>query len=211
MTEIKDAKLRDLNVTAERAQTRYEEGTNALLRPDGSKLYADDEHRERVQVLEQERNEVLGEVEHEAHEIRVAVESEIEIIENADPTSSLSSDELEQANLRRAFAMDAAETLSLEAFGKRLASVLAAGDKGSIFAYLVAGQRKSADRGGRVPFRDVLGEMAAALGGDRRAAAVESARHKEGEAFQVEQLAHNLKTGARTSAEAFMNQKYARA
>ena len=50
--------------------------------------------------------------------------------------------ELDRANLERAFALDAAEALVAEAFGKRLESVLAGGDRASIFAYWKAAQRK---------------------------------------------------------------------
>jgi hypothetical protein len=144
MTEqIKDAKLRDLNARAERAQARYEEAKKGLFRADGSKFYSDDVHDEQLKKRANERNGVLRDIEQQAHEMKMAVASEVERIENADPANSLSSEELEQANKRRAFAMDAADTLDTKVFGKRLESVLAGGDKGSIFAYWMAGQRLS--------------------------------------------------------------------
>ncbi len=208
MTEIKDAKLRDLNVRAERAQACFEEGEKELFRPDGSKLFSDSEHGERVRALEQERNGVLGDIEQQAKEVRMAVATEIERIENADPADALAPSELEQANLKRAFAVDAAETLDAEAFGKRLESVLAAGDKGSIFAYYMAGQRKSKDRDSRVSFRDVLAEMGAALGGKSRAADVEAAKRRQEEAVEVESLAHNLQSGSRNAYGTYAKRTY---
>ncbi len=209
MTEkIKDAKLRDLNARAERAQARYEEGEKELFRADGSKLYSEDEHRQRVRALAQERNGVLRDIEQQAYEMKAAVASEVERIENADPADSLTPEELEHANQKRAFALDAAETLDPEKFKKRLEAVLAAGDKGSIFAHYMAGQHRSKERNGRVPFRGVLERMEAALGGDRRASEVEKAKRKEGEALQVELLAGNLKVGARSSVDAYMNKTY---
>lgn len=210
MTEIKDAKLRDLNVRAERAQTRYEEGTKELFRSDGTKLYSEDEHRQRVRALAQERNAVLRDVEGRAKEARLAVASEIEGIENADPADALTSEELERANQKRAFALDAAEILDAEAFGKRLESVLVGGDKDNIFAYYVAGLRKGKDRGGRVPFGDALGRMEAFLVGGRRTGEVEAARRKEREAFEVESLAHYLQAGVRNAADAYLDRTYGR-
>lgn len=179
MTEIKDTRLRSLNGQAERAQARFAEDKGLLFRSDGGQLYSDEEHREQLLTLEQERNAVLKDVEAQAKEMRLAVASEIEGIENADPADTLTPEELEQANQRRAFALDAAETLDPEAFGKRLEAVLAAGDKGNIFAHYMAAQRKAKEREGRVPFVEVLGKMEAVLGGDRRAKDVEKAHQRE--------------------------------
>ena len=111
MAEIKDAKLRDLNVRAERAQACFEEGEKELFRPDGSKLFSDSEHGERVRALEQERNGVLRDIEQQAKEVRMAVATEIERIENADPADALAPSELEQANLKRVFYQSAFASL----------------------------------------------------------------------------------------------------
>lgn len=227
MTDIKDGKLKDLNARAENAQARYEEGEKTLFRSDGSKLYSEDEHRQQVRALEQERNGVLSDIEQQTHEMRMAVASEIERIENADPADMLTSEELEQANQKRAFALDAAESLGTEALKKRLESVLAGDDRGSIFAYLMAGQRKAEDirqqrrkaltdagrpaaSGARVTDLDeVLGKMEAALGGDSRDAEIEAAKRKEEEAMQVGLSAGYLKAGARSAAEAQLKKRYA--
>lgn len=210
MIEIKDAKLRDLHARAERAQADLEEGKKQLFRSDGAKLYSEDEHREQLRALERERNGVLKDVEGQAREIRVGVESEIAGIEHADPADTLTLEELERANQLRAFALDTAEILNPETFGKRLEAVLAGGDKGNIFAYYMAGRRKSAEKEGRVPFRAALDGMEAALGGGQRAQKVEAAKRKEREALEVESLAHHLQTGARGAAGAYLAQTYGR-
>lgn len=210
MTEqIRDANLRDLNARAERAQAAYEEGEKALFRADGSKYYSDEVHDEEIKKLAAERRGVLDGIERQAGEVRLSVESEIESIENADPADSLTPDELERANQKRAFAIDASETLSAEAFDKRCESVLAGGDRGSIFAYWMAGQRKSRERSDRVPIGGVLARMEAALGGESRAARVEEASRRGGEAMRAGLLASNLKVGARSTYEAYRKRRLA--
>jgi len=134
---IRDARLRDLNARAESAQRRHEEGKKGLRRPDGSKLYSIEVYGEELKKLARERNGVLAEGERQAREAQLAVVSEIVRIENADPAGRDLPEELDRANLKRAFALDA-----VEAFGKKLEPVLASGVRASIFAYWMAGQRK---------------------------------------------------------------------
>jgi len=104
-------------------------------------------------------------------------------IENAGPAGASSLVELDRAHLERAFALDAAGALDAEAFGKRLESVLVGGDRVSIFAYRMAGQRKSKESRGRLPRRQGTWQD----GGDpgRRAAEIEVANRDEGEAVQA--------------------------
>jgi len=113
----------------------------------------------------------------------LAVASEKVRIENAGPAGASSLVELDRAHLERAFALDAAGALDAEAFGKRLESVLVGGDRVSIFAYRMAGQRKSKESRGRLPRRQGTWQD----GGDpgRRAAEIEAANRDEGEAVQA--------------------------
>ena len=63
-------------------------------------------------------------------------------VENADLADAVSPKELDRAHLELAFALEATEALGAEAFGKRLESVPAGGDRASC-AYWKAGQRNS--------------------------------------------------------------------
>ena len=215
-------KLGDLKVRAEDAQKRYEEGEKRLFSSDGSKLYSDDVHREEIGKLGAERNRELEEVEELIREERAAASARVENAKNADPTELLTADELARANAKRAFAIDDAEALDAEAFGKRLKSVLAGGDKGAIFAYWMAGQRKQGqmreqragdDAPGRyssnsTPLDGMLQEMRERLDGGQTRESIEASENAESNAIDVEMLASSLKYGVRTPAEAYMRRAY---
>lgn len=216
------AKLNELKARAERAQERYEQSEKRLFRPDGSKLYSDDVHKEEIDKLRTERNRELGEVEELVREERVAASTRVENARNADPTELLAEEELGRANAKRAFALDASESFDAEAFGKRLESVLAGGDKAAIFAYWMAGQRKqerlresrrgtAGDVPGRpasTPLDGIVGEMREHLDGGRTRESIEAAERTENDAMQVEMLAGSLKHGARTPAQAYLNRTH---
>jgi hypothetical protein len=229
MTEqIRDERLNALNTQAERAQAVYEEGKQSLFRPDGSKLYSDEVHEDELTKLAAERKTVVGGVEQEAREAADAARGEIERIESADLADALTEEELARANQKRAFALDAAETMGPEAFKKRLESVLAGGDRGNIFAYWMAGRRKaeglldqrrqglanagrsSATTGSITNLHEVLGKLEAALGGKSRDASIAAAQRREAEAERVEYLAGYLKDGYRGAASAYGGRKYGR-
>jgi hypothetical protein len=205
-------KLGDLKARAETAIQAFERALLGLSRPDGSKVYADEEHERRLSALRAERNRVLSEVEQGAREEAEAALAEISRLEHRDPQELLSPDELERANLRRAFALDTAETLATTELVARLEAVLAGGDKGSIFSYWMAGQRRrrsilegmaenaasgtddprvrAAQATGGTPLDDVLAKMFEVLDGGRTAAAIEAAREHIGHAHEVGQLAY---------------------
>lgn len=215
-------KLGDLKVRAERAQERYEAGEKRLYGSDGSKVYSDDVHNEEVGKLRAERNRELGEVEEMVREERAAASARAENARSADPTEALTAEELARANAKRAFAVDDADALDAAAFGKRLESVLAGGDKGAIFAYWMAGQRKQGqmrerrstdDAPGRhvsasTPLDGILQKMRERLDGGRTRESIEAAKLVESNAIDVEMLAGSLKYGVRTPAEAYMRRAY---
>ena len=190
-------RLGDFKAKAKRAVEAFEEGRSRLLRPDGSRLFSDGEHEERMRALKRERNAVLSEVEEEARSIIEGAGVEVANLENRDPADLLTPGELVLANRRRAFALDAAETLGTEALVARLESVLAGGEKGSIFAHWVAGQRRLAKaslgspQGAREGALDgVLEKMLEALDGGRTAAQTEEVRRRVEAAREVHQFAY---------------------
>jgi len=65
------------------------------------------------------------------------------------PLDAISPKELDRANLKRAFVLDGAEAFDAEVFGKRLEPMPDGGDRASIFAYWMAGQRERKDSGHR--------------------------------------------------------------
>lgn len=213
MKEMTNELTRGLLKRAEAAQETFEKGERALYRKDGKRIYRDEEHSERLRNLRAERREACTRVLNEAREVALEADQEIENARNRDPLASLTTEELERANARRAFALDASETLDTGGLESRLRSVLAGGDRSEIGAYFVAGSRRRREildrsrqtaRGANTPaLNAVLQEMHEALDGGRTSTIVETARLRKEEAFIVEQLAGNLKTGARSYAEAW--------
>ena len=207
-------RLGDLRVQAEAAISNFEAARAALFRADGSQIYADAEHEERLRGLRSERNRVLREVEQGACEELRAAEAQIINLEHRDPTELLASDELERANAKRTFALDAAESLDTTALVARFEAVVAGGDKASIFAHWQAGQRRrrsilegmaenassaggtsdprvrAAQTTGPTPLDDVLYRMHEVLDGGRTAQAIEAARERVGHAHDVRELAY---------------------
>jgi len=216
---IKADRLKTLKSQAERAQATVEADKATLYRGDGAPVYGDQEHKERLGALTQERNAKLRQIEEEARAERATLDTKAANIKNRDAAGLLTSEELANANDRRAFAQDAAETLGVEELALRLRSVQASGDKGVIFAYLSAAERRRREIVRSRPtgtngtasttteLDGVVSEMRKAL--DPHAEAeIESAKSAQEEAMGVELLAANLKHGARTSAEAYVNRQY---
>lgn len=216
MSELMGGKLGDLKARAERAQEKFEKDKATLYRTDGSQVYSDQEHKERLGTFTRERNATLKQVEEAVWVERVALDEKIANIKNRDAGELLTSEELRAANDRRTFAIDAAETLGVEELVGRMRSVLASGDKGVIFAYLNAGERRRREIASSGPgltdsptvLDGVLAEMRKALdpGADAELATL---KEREQQTTEVELLAGSLKHGARTPAGAYINRRYA--
>lgn len=216
----------ELKRQAEAAQRAYEEGKAKLFRPDGSKLYSDEAHEEELGKLRAERNGVLREVKRQAKEAGAAARQETERAGNLDPTGFLTADELSRANSLRAFALDAGETLGIDALRGRLEAVLADGDRGSVFAYWMAGERRKQKiiegrreelrRAGRptsaaatgTALDEVLRQMDEALGGKEREARLKGARARIDEAHEVETFAHTRRRDATSASQLYSRRTY---
>jgi hypothetical protein len=226
-TKNPEVNLGDLKARAELAQQRYEAGEKGLYR-DGKQLYSDDVHREEVSRLRSERNAVLGEVEEEARAEGLAADAAAERARNADPAEFLSPEELERANARRAFALDAARTMRPGAFAERCEAVLAGGGRGAIFAHamaarrrreeILAGRRETLDSqpgsrpAGGVPDGTELDgailKMREHIDGGRTARAVEEAQGRRRASSGVQELAYVLKRDAKTFGELHSRGRY---
>src|SRR5438270_3732025 len=115
--------LDTLKSRAEAAQAHYEQGHAELFRPDGSRSFSDAEHDERENALRTERHRTLTEVEASVRVERDAALEELELIENADPTSHLTDDELRRADALRGFTSDEVWSLDEQSLLARLRSV----------------------------------------------------------------------------------------
>jgi hypothetical protein len=211
-----------LKAKAERAQTEYESGSAQLFRDSEQreKLYSDDEHRDQVRALGQERTRKLDAVIEELHREVSVAEKDLAVLEDGDPTALVSSAELSAAAAKKPFIDDEVWGLPEERLTAKLRAVLDGGDKASIFAYWRSGSARfqgmvdtqaastgvtggTAEVLGPQDLREVLGEMHRCLAGPERLAKAEQAHQKTKGALEVELLASNLKVGARSAAEAW--------
>ena len=95
----------------EQAQTRLNAGLRVLQRPDGTRLYSDDEHREREAALHREFRQTLIEAGRAADEVATAANAELDE-PRGDLVHALTPVELERANLMKAFIVDELTQLS---------------------------------------------------------------------------------------------------
>ena len=222
--QIKNDRLRVLKSKAEAAGRTFEEGRARLYQANGDPLFAEAVMKAELEKLAKARNAVLFEVEEEARRIAAEAGAALERLQNGDPISLLSEEELARANARRGFANDEADSLSERDLARRLESVLHSGDRANVAAYLLAGRRRRAAilerrreraeaRAGNglvgaqpnytagTPLDETLERLEEALGGEGRKAELEAAASVRGECYEVESISNRLRFGGRSFAE----------
>jgi hypothetical protein len=167
---MNDSRLRELKARAEAARGRYETEAARLFRPDGSRVYADAEHAERLGALRAERNEALGAIEEETERALNDARGDIEALENAPMLAHLKGGEaLAQANA--AYPLAVADLRGLgnrEERIKRLRAVRRAGDDPTRVAFALAARAEASGAGlaEDLTLRGVLAEMEAEVAGE---------------------------------------------
>lgn len=126
----------------ERASTKFEQGKAALFRADGSKKYAEPEHRERMAALLAELNEAAQYVK-ETTSAALAAAKAGKAAGHADPLSTLTTDELQRAFYLRPFVQDAVANMALPDLAQRLQAIVATGDKAMTAVYHQAAQQRA--------------------------------------------------------------------
>ena len=205
--------MEQLRTRAEAAATRFKEGKAELYRPDGTPWYSEDAHRERLEALAVERDEALDGIIKAAAAERVAAENETKLARYADPVTCLTDEELVRANARRAFALDAAETLPIGELVRRLESVRASGDRANAFAYWSAAEKRRRGLGEtagseHTALGGALRDLRAFLQGESRRDVAERAGERAREAMGLELFASSLKRGSRNAAGAYAAESY---
>ncbi len=218
----------------ERAMERQEHQKSALFRADGGRLFGDKEHEEREAAIKQEFNATMDAIEAGVDAKIASAEESLLVMENADPTDALTTEELESANARRPFVSDEAFTLPLDKLVDRCRAVLAQGDRPTMFLYaLYSSQRVGGDRNPAGEYLDKkYGNGETTFGGETTGAGAEAVRdvvaelkrkldpdgeQKRETARKAVEESRSLKTaaayrrrGAKSAAELFLNEKYRR-
>ena len=219
---------RRLREQAEQAAANFARHRAMLYRSDGTQIFGDEEHQQRLEELAATRDQALDAVLQEANQEAEAAAAEITRRGDGDPMALLSENELRRANSRRDFVADVVESLPPTELARRLDSVSDSEDRGTAFAYWVAGekarrhleedQREQMRRSGRstagriptdTPLDAALGRLEVGLWGTTREEAVESARARRSEAQGVQVLASGLKRGGRNLNAAVSGDRYA--
>jgi hypothetical protein len=200
--------MSDEKARIDQAAAAFEEKRAGLYRPDGSKLFADAEHDEREAAL---RREFSAALDHIGPAIEKRIETAAEDahqLEHRDPSGSLSSEELERANARRAFVADEVFGLSTDALAERMRAVAAAGDRPGMFLYThhVRAKTPGSEAEG-LQLKELVSELESALDPDRAKRREQAAKALE-EARELKSYSYYRKHGARDAASLHMDRTY---
>ncbi len=202
--------MSDEKARIDQAAAAFEERKADLLRPDGSRLFSDEAHDEREAALKQEFKETLDRLGPDIEKRIEAAAREAHKLEHADPSGSLTQEELALANARSAFVADEVFRLPVGALGERMRAVAASGDRAATFLYTHHARAKMGtltSEAEGLQLKALTGELEQALdpeGTKRRekaAKALEAARELKNYAFY-------RKHGARDAVEMHMNRVY---
>lgn len=193
-----------IRAAAEAAQQRYKDEESKLYRSDGTKTYSEQEHADRLREIRRERNNTLNDLAKEAASARLEAEREAENIRSEDLSSRLTADELANANARHVFiAEDIAETPARE-INPRVESVLASGDRASMYCHVRALRKRAAGNDSPSPgLESAAKRLENELFGESRQQDIERAEERAKEFVGAEMLAGTLRQGARTPAAAW--------
>ena len=159
----------------EEAASRREQQEAQLYLDDGTKLYGDEEHKERMAAIKREHAASFDRIESEIGERVAAAEEALLVAEHVDPAAGLSTDELQRASAMNAFVAGEVEGLSLADLARRCRAAASSGDKGAMYALAHHADRRvgesdvTSDEPGAEEVRAAAAELRHALDPDARA------------------------------------------
>lgn len=125
----------------DRAAAKFAKDKAYLFAPDGSKIYSDKEHAERMAAITQPLTEAAQNVRQVAEAAREAAKA-TKVIQYSDPLTTLNDTELGRAFHLRPFIEDSVAAMPLDQLAQRLSAINAGGDKAAIACYAKATHRK---------------------------------------------------------------------
>jgi hypothetical protein len=128
-------RLEQLKAKAERVRDEFESGQKELFRSDGTQVYGEVEHLERLGKLRAERNTELAQIEAETTALVEEANKEIAALEHGDVTAWLSEPELQRASTRQTLIAADVSMLSRDELQERLSAVSHQSDWASKFCY----------------------------------------------------------------------------
>jgi hypothetical protein len=150
----------------EAAAQAKEAATAALYRDDGSKVFGDEEHKERMTAIRREHAAAFDRIESDISRKVGEAEQELLVAENADLASTLTIEESQRVSALSGFVADDVARLPLAALEKRCRAALVGGDKASMFLLShYAGRR--AEEEGAYELGDAVAELRAKVAPDQ--------------------------------------------
>jgi hypothetical protein len=109
---------------------------------DGSKLFSDEEHNERIAKINDEFTRTANEVADQLNELIEKQQAELLNLRHGDPTEILSGGELTVANNKAMFVREDCETLPLPELANRLRAIRSSGSPVTRWLYVRYGQMR---------------------------------------------------------------------
>ncbi len=190
----------------EEAAQRREQAEAALYRSDGTKVFGDAEHRERLANIRAEHARAFDAIDADVgRKVREAEEALL-VAENRDPADALLPSELQRANAKSQFVADDVGRLPLDALEKRCRAALASGDKANIFLWAHHAGRR-ADEEGAHELAETVAELRAKLDPDAERKLAE-ARQAHEDAMELRELAYFKRRGVSDAVGLYHQQTY---
>jgi hypothetical protein len=196
----------------EAAQRRQQQEAE-LYRADGSKVYGEQEHRERMAAIRAEHAAAFDRIDADVARKVQEAEEELLVAENADPADALTTPELERANAKSAFVADDVERLPLDALEKRCRAALAGGDRPTMFLLAHHASRRvgepdaTSDGPGAEEVREAVAELRAKLDPDQERRLAD-ARDALEEAQALREQAYFRRRGVRDAFDLYAQRSY---
>lgn len=122
-------RLKSQERDVERAASEFEAQKQRLYRSDGSKVYGEEEHRERLDKLVSGLREKVGAVAKEAAQDAEGYEREALALSYVDPATQVSASERGRLEASRAFVKEDCEAMAVPALSERVVAVRAGFDR----------------------------------------------------------------------------------
>lgn len=135
-------RLKSQERDVERAASAFEEAQKKLYRTDGSKVYGDEEHAERLGKLREGLTEKIGKVVSEAEADAKSYEKEALAFSYTDPASQVPASERGKLETSRAFVKEDCEDLAVPALTERISAVSAGSDRAAKILHARYGRRR---------------------------------------------------------------------
>jgi hypothetical protein len=192
--------------TIEQAASRRQQQEAQLYRADGTKLFGDEEHRERMSAIRREHAAAFDRIDADAERKVQEAEQALLVAENADLSSTLTTEESQRVSALSGFVADDVERLPQDALERRCRAALAGGDKASMFLLAHHAGRR-AEEEGAYELGDAVAELRAKLDPEAKDK-LEAARAALEEAQALREQAYYRRRGVDDAVGLYHQQTY---